>query len=317
MLPDGLDGILRDEVEILLASLSDNAFLCDLVKEALNKTNPVLIKDTARYKPWPLLPLLVCDAICGNWEQALPVTAALQLMKAAADVFDDIEDADNTGSVPAKYGIALATNTASVLVVLAEKGFTRLQHGSVNSDTVVKLIGTVNSYYAKACIGQHLDLSLSPEERKQEEGYLKLIGMKSAFAAECACHTGALLAGANQELIVSFSLFGYNLGMAAQIANDIRGITGLRDIDNRKITLPVIFALAHADEPCELLKSAFLKNKGELKIDPCRIKDLLVNTGAIQYALTKMEIYKQQATDILNELERKGIKIKPLRQFLD
>jgi len=48
MLPDGLDGILRNEVEILLAPLSDNMSFCDLVKEVLNKTNPDLIKDTTR-----------------------------------------------------------------------------------------------------------------------------------------------------------------------------------------------------------------------------------------------------------------------------
>jgi geranylgeranyl pyrophosphate synthase len=317
MLPDGLDGILRNEVEILLAPLSDNTSFCDLVKEALNKTNPDLIKDTTRYKPWPLLPLLVCDAICGNWEQALPATAALQLLRSAADVFDDIEDADNTESVPAKYGIALASNTASVLVVLAEKGFTRLKDRGVNSDTVVKLIDTVNSYYAQACTGQHLDLSPAPEEATKEDAYLKLIGMKSAFAAECACYTGALLAGANQELINLFTTFGYNLGMASQIANDIRGITGLKDINNRKITLPVIFALGQADEACESLKSSFLKNAGEFKITPVQIKDLLVNTGAIQYATIKMEIYKQQATGVLNELERTDINIEQLRQFLD
>jgi len=63
----------------------------------------------------------------GIGNRHLPATAALQLLRSAADVFDDIEDADNTESVPAKYGIALAANTASVLVVLAEKGFTRLK----------------------------------------------------------------------------------------------------------------------------------------------------------------------------------------------
>jgi geranylgeranyl pyrophosphate synthase len=317
MLPNELDGILRDEVEILLAPLSDNTAFCALVKEALNKTNPNLIKDTAQYNRWPLLPLLVCDTICGNWERALSATAALQLLKSAADVFDDIEDADNTESIPAKYGIALAANTASVLVVLAEKGFTRLKGRGVNSKTVVKLIDTVNSYYAKACAGQHLDLSLAPEEITREDAYLKLIGMKSAFAAECACNTGALLAGANQDLINSFTTFGYHLGMAAQIANDINGITGLKDINNRKITLPVIFTLAQAGESHELLKSAFVENNSKYTCSPVQIKDLLVHSGAIQYSIIKMEIYKQQALSILIELERTGIGIEQLRQFLD
>ena len=83
-----------------------------------------------------------------------------------------------------------------------------------------------------------------------------------------------MLAGADQGLINLFTTFGYNLGMAAQIANDIRDITGLRDINNRKITLSVIFALGQADEARELLKSAFFKNKGEFKIAPGQIKDL-------------------------------------------
>jgi octaprenyl-diphosphate synthase len=127
--------------------------------------------------------------------------------------------------------------------------------------------------------------------------------MKSAFAAECACYAGALLAGADQGLINLFTTFGCNLGMAAQIANDIRGITGLKDINNRKITLPVIFALGQAGQVHELLNSAFLKNDNKFVSSPRQIKDLLVNTGAIQYATIKMEIYKQQAMGVLNELE--------------
>jgi octaprenyl-diphosphate synthase len=141
--------------------------------------------------------------------------------------------------------------------------------------------------------------------------------MKSAFAAECACYAGALLAGAHEDLINLFTTFGYNLGMAAQIANDIRGITGLKDINNRKITLPVIFALGQAGQVHELLNSAFLKNDNKFVSSPRQIKDLLVNTGAIQYATIKMEIYKQQAMGVLNELERTEINIEQLRQFLD
>jgi len=66
-----------------------------------------------------------------------------------------------------------------------------------------------------------------------------------------------------------------------------------------------------------LLNSAFLKNDNKFVSSPRQIKDLLVNTGAIQYATIKMEIYKQQAMGVLNELERTEINIEQLRQFLD
>ena len=181
-------------------------------------------------------------------------------MKAAAEVFDDIEDADSDESLSAKYGNPLAINAASTLLILAESAFTRLKSRGIDSDIVVSLIDTVNSYYTTACIGQHLDLSLTPEEAASEDVYLRVIGMKSASAVECACYTGALLAKANQELIQSFTIFGHNLGMASQIANDIKGVTRLSDIKKRKITLPAIYGLAQTDgETHNLLEMVFYK----------------------------------------------------------
>ena len=118
----------------------------------------------------------------------------------------------------------------------------------------------MNSYYTTTCTGQHLDLSLTPEEAASEDVYLRVIGMKSASAVECACYTGALLAGANQELIKSFTIFGHNLGMASQIANDIKGITRMSDIKKPRITLPAIYALAQTDsETHNLLEMVFCK----------------------------------------------------------
>jgi len=60
-----------------------------------------------------------------------------------------------------------------------------------------------------------------------------------------------------------------------------------------------------------MLNSAFLKNDNKFVSSPRQIKDLLVNTG--RYPITrriKMEIYKQQAMGVLNELERTEINIR-------
>ena len=63
------------------------------------------------------MPLIVYSNICGQCETALPAIAGLQLLKAAADVLDDIEDADSVESLSYKYGVPLALNTASTLIV--------------------------------------------------------------------------------------------------------------------------------------------------------------------------------------------------------
>src|SRR4030042_12134 len=96
--------LLREEIEALLVPLSNVADLYTLVKEPLSKARRGLAADIAHDRPWPLLPLMVCEAICGRYEQAVPAAAALQLLKAAAEVFDDIEDADSSESLLARYG---------------------------------------------------------------------------------------------------------------------------------------------------------------------------------------------------------------------
>jgi geranylgeranyl pyrophosphate synthase len=318
MLQAELNRLLQEEIENVLVPLSDDVDFYNLVRVPLAKVRQELVADNMRGKVWGTLPLIVCDGICGRFKHVLPLCAGLELLKAAAEVFDDIEDADSAESLSAKYGTPLAINTASTLLILAEKAFTRLNNRGVDSAIVVSLIDTVNSYYTIACTGQHLDLSLRSEEAISEDDYMRIIAMKSASVVECACYTGALLAAANQETKKSMKIFGHNLGMASQIANDIKGVTSLRDIRKRKITLPAIFALGQTDgETHQQLEQFFMRPETKLLSSPVQIGNLLFSTGAIQYATIKMELYKQQAMDILIELEQMGIKVEQLQQFLN
>ena len=140
--------------------------------------------------------------------------------------------------------------------------------------------------------------------------------MKSASTTECACYIGALLATENQQLIDIFAEFGRNFGISSQIANDIQGITRRNDIAKRKITLPVIYALAQTvGETRNQFELAFC-DPTEPAFDTEQIRNLLFSTGAVQYALVKMEYYKQTALNYLLEVEQMGANIERLKQFL-
>ena len=310
--------LLRDELEALLVSLSEAADLYDLVKEPLTRRRQGLASESAANRLWPLLPLIVCEAIAGRYEHALPVAASLQLFVAAGDVFDDIEDADSSESLSARYGSAVATNVATTLLILAEGAITRLKGRGVEDYVAIRVMDAVNSFYTTACSGQHLDLSLTSQVAVSEDVYLRIAAMKSASTVECACYIGALLATANQELIETFALFGHNLGMASQIANDILGITRGSDIVKHKITLPVIYALTQTEgEVRNQLELAFSKQAGKSVPYPAQIRELLFRSGAVHYATVKMEFYKQRALDILPEVERAGAAVERLKLFLE
>jgi len=259
---------LRDEVETILAFLSGTVGLYDIVREGVTQGRRSLSGEGAYDRSWSLLPMIVCEALCGDYRHALPVAAALRLLTAAAEVFDDIEDADSSSSLSARYGAPLATNAATTLLILAERAIARLKTRGVEDSIIVRVMDSVNSFYTAACAGQHLDLSLTSEMAVSEESYLRIAGMKSASTAECACYIGALLANANSELVDILGKFGHNLGMASQIANDIQGITVGNDIVKGKTTLPIIYALAQADqETCDQLKIP-LSRQSETTPDP-------------------------------------------------
>ena len=308
--------LLRDEIVTLLVPLSGTASLYDLVKEPLTKARRGLATESAHDRPWPLLPLIVCQAISGYYEHVLPAAAALQLLMAAGDVFDDIEDADSSESLSARYGSAVATNVATTLLILAERAIARLKGRGVEDHIAVCVMDAVNSFYTIACVGQHLDLSLRSEMAVSEDLYLRVAGLKSASQVECACHIGALLSTANQELIDTFGKFGYNLGMAAQITNDIQGVTCGSDIVKSKITLPIIYALTQAEEKTRNQLEITFGRQSEPVPDSTQIRDLLLRCGAIHYTTIKMEFYKQLALDSLSEAERVGASVERLELFL-
>ena len=308
--------LLTEEIQALVSSLPTCGDLSALIREPLTKTKRGLAQESDCASPWPLLPLMVCEVISGTFEQALPAAASLQFLMAAGDVFDDIEDADSSDALAAKYGASLATSAATTLLILAEKAIVRLKLRGVDDAVTVRVMNAVNSAYLTACAGQHLDLTHGAKLKIAEEEYVNIAGMKSAVQIECACRVGALLSATDENVVEAFARFGYNLGMAAQIANDIDGVVKGADILKHNITLPVIFALANtSSDDYTRLSSAFGNESGPT-VNAAQIRDLLFRCGAVHYATVKMEIYRQTAADILSRMEIDGVNVKPLKVFL-
>jgi geranylgeranyl pyrophosphate synthase len=308
--------LLKKEIVSLLSPLSGTAGLSEIVKIPLNKARRGLADEAAFDRPWSFLSLIVCEAVSGRSEQALPATAAVQLLMASGDVFDDVEDADAPDSLPGKFGPAVAINAATILISLAERAAARMIDKGVKPAVVVRVMDVLNAAFTDACIGQHLDLTFSAQSIVSEEDYLQAIGLKSASQVQCACHVGALIGGSNKKIVDIFVKFGYNLGMAAQIGNDIQGIIGESDILKPKITLPYVYALSQTEGESQRYLEALFGTLPDNQPDAARVRDILFQCGAVHYATAKMEFYKEQALDFLLEAEAAGANVEKLKQFL-
>jgi geranylgeranyl pyrophosphate synthase len=121
---------------------------------------------------------------------------------------------------------------------------------------------------------------------------------------------GATLAGAKGSDLERIQTYGENIGIAFQLMDDILGIFGdeqtlgkstTGDIKEGKRTLLMQYALAHGDSKTTNRLQSLLGNNKVTARDTETVKLILEATGAKQYVLEQVQLYKQSALAALRE----------------
>lgn len=221
--------------------------------------NPVETGGGKRVRP--LLCLMACEAARGDWETALSVAAAVELVHNFSLVHDDIQDqGDLRRGQPTLWkvwGTPLAINAGDALFTLAHLAALRLTERGIPATTTTAALRILDQTCLRLTEGQHLDLSFEQQGTVSVEDYLHMIAGKSAALLSASAWLGALVAGAPRETIEHYRQYGLSLGMAFQVTDDILGIWGAQaqtgksketDLRARKKTLPVLVGLERSQE---------------------------------------------------------------------
>lgn len=250
----------------------------------------------------------------GNITQSTYHAASLiELMHTATLVHDDV--VDEAYERRSLFSInALWKNKIAVLIgdYLLSKGL--LLAVNQNEHELLKIVSVAVEEMAE---GELMQIEKARKLDITEEVYFDIIRKKTAtLLASCAA-AGAQSAGVEKQTIDKMWHFGELIGIAFQIKDDLldydsNGITGKasgNDIKERKMTLPLIYALNATDEleRKRILKLIKKKNNkaGAIK----EIIDFVVNTGGLAYAKEKMEEYKNQAIEILTSFPDNEAKV--------
>ena len=73
---------------------------------------------------------------------------------------------------------------------------------------------------AEVCEGQQYDMEFENMQQVPMEAYMKMIGLKTAVLIACAARMGAIIGGATPEQSELLYKFGYDVGLAFQVADD-------------------------------------------------------------------------------------------------
>jgi len=207
----------------------------------------------------PLLGLLAYSSIVGEHTRALPGAAAVELGHNFSLVHDDIEDGDverrHRPTLWAVHGVPQAINTGDLIFSLSRVALHRLTDLGFPDHKVLRLMRLYDETCVMLCEGQYIDIATSASsEPMTVELYFDMIGRKTAALISASIEAGALLATDDEDVISGYRRFGWALGLAFQLNDDLLGIWGQEqktgkvptDVARHKKTLPVLYAFESA-----------------------------------------------------------------------
>ncbi len=276
-----------------------------LFKKAL-KSKVALLELITRYilrqkgkKIRPLLVLLSSNLCGGITERSYRGATLVELLHTATLVHDDVVDnAETRRGFPSIN--AVWKNKIAVLMgdYLLSRGLMSAIDGN-DFDFLRVITNTVK----RMSEGELLQISKTRKLDIDEETYFRIISDKTASLLSTCCEIGARAATDDAEKISSMKEFGENLGIAFQIRDDILDYIGTKkifgkplggDIKEKKITLPLIFALKKSpkEETNQIIK---LIKKGAKNPEVNEVISFVKKYGGINYAESIANEYSDRA----------------------
>lgn len=206
---------------------------------------------------------------CGNAANASPAAAAVELIHNFTLLHDDVMDGDSTRRGRATVWSVWGVNNAILLGDALHALAMRILTESLGEIVAVRAIARLEQTCLDLCVGQHEDCAFERCTSVTVADYLRMAAGKTAVLMGCACALGALSAGADASTVCAMERFGYELGLAFQIVDDLLGIWGDpartgkpvgSDLARRKATLPIVVALSTPGEAALELAKLYQSN---------------------------------------------------------
>ena len=239
----------------------------------------------------------------------------IEILHTATLIHDDVVDESNY-----RRGFfsvnALWKSKYSVLIgdYLLSKGLEL----SVNNNDF-KFLGILSEAVKNMSEGEITQLIKSKTLNINEKDYFKIINQKTASLFSSCCEMGSSSSGANKKNILLMREFGSLVGQAFQIRDDLFGYLShdigkpsLNDFKQRKMTLPLIYALSKSNsfEKREILKDvkdfksvekiiSFVKEKNGIAYSENKMNTMIIKSKKILNSFPD-SVYKESLNNLLD-----------------
>ena len=252
----------------------------------------------------PMFVFLTAGAVGTISDQTYRGAALIELLHTATLVHDDVVDDANYRRSFFSLN-ALWKNKIAVLVgdYLLSRG---LLLSVDNGD--FELLKIVSEAVREMSEGELLQIEKARKLDITEDVYYDIIRQKTASLIASCCGVGASTAGASPEQVSLMKEFGLKVGMAFQIKDDLFDYGDAEigkpvgiDIKEKKMTLPLIYALQHSSWLEKRRIINIVKNNSAEPSKVAFVIDYVKQSGGLEYAQKRMMEHYNEAIKILNK----------------
>lgn len=256
----------------------------------------------------PLLTLAATRLFDSETNRPYALAAAVEFIHTATLLHDDVVDGseERRGKAPANLVFG---NQASVLVgdFLFSRAFQQMvADGSLD---VLRILSDASAIIAE---GEVLQLSAQGDLTLTLEQYYKVIGAKTAALFAAACEIGPVIAARSADEIKALRDYGYYLGMAFQIADDVLDYAAEReklgkaigdDFREGKLTAPVILALAAASDEEQVFWAHTMQDLDQSDEDLTKALEILHKHDALNRGLDIAKDFAHKAQAAIRQID--------------
>ncbi len=275
----------------------------DLVSEVANH---ILFAGGKRLRP---LLLVLAAKLCDYKDKyAKTVASAMEYLHAATLLHDDIID-----DAVLRRGKTVAHSVYGNAVTVLVGDFLLARALAICADSgKIKVIHIISNLTENMSTGEVHQLMRKGDVTLTEDEYLEVIRRKTAVLFQAACTVSAVIANAPPEKEQALSEYGYNLGLAFQMVDDLFDYTmdtaslGKEvgaDLREGKLTLPIIQALKEANAADRDQMVKIIQNEDFTVDEFNTLVTLLQKNDGIDYTVKTATAYLEKAKKALSVFE--------------
>lgn len=321
-------GWYRDELDDTLSgsvpTMEPQRHLYALVRDFLGRAGKGLR---------PALCIATTRALGGRAQDALLSAAGIEMLHNAFLVHDDIEDGSESrrgvATMHRRAGVPVAVNAGDAMNALAMRLFRRNVEG-LGPAVALRILDEVDHMLVECLEGQAVELGWVRDNdlTVQPEDYLRLVLKKTAWYSFIhPMRIGALVADGDDRKLDRFDRFGYLLGAAFQITDDVLNLTGdaVRygkeingDLLEGKRTIVLAHALGKVNATDRAWIANFLSRPRERRLtrEVLQLRQILASTGSIAWAQQSAIAFAEAAKREFDETAFAGVPASPDLEWL-